>query len=504
VQLQVSEDGRFLIVREASEIELEQLRISLTRKIKNWRFNPRVQQGYWDGSYCYLINNQFIPSGLWREVYDIAKKYKYDIQFDGIRNLFDQSIDRADFEKWSADFFDGYQVEGVDIRPRDYQLDTAFKILKFKKCSAELATSAGKTMIAFMTVAYMLQRNLAKKILFIVPTVDLVIQGTDDFHEFNWQQAVKLKVQQVYAGQKIKPDVNIVFGTYQSLVKKKADYYAEFDAVIVDEMHKVKSHSIKSILEKCVNAQYRFGLTGTMPKPETLERLTSMCYTGPLISEIGAKYLQDQGHIAQCQVKVLQMDYATHETKQAFLELSRNRYERKKVFSLEQNYIINHQERLDFITKVIGKSTKNSLILFYRIDYGEAIYNKLRSSLDNKSVYYVDGGTDNEIRDLYKKKMEAQDDVLLVASFGTFSTGISVKNIHNIFFCESFKSEVIIRQSIGRGLRQHKNKDMLTIVDFVDDFRTDGWDNYIYKHGQERIKIYKDQQFPYSIHRINF
>ena len=116
----------------------------------------------------------------------------------------------------------------------------------------------------------------------------------------------------------------------------------------------------------------------------------------------------------------------------------------------------------------------------------------------------MDGGTDKDIREEYKKKMEAGDEVVIVASYGTFSTGISIKKIHNIFFTESFKSEVIIRQSIGRGLRQHASKDAVLIVDFVDDIRTSEWDNYLYKHGKARQKIYKQEKFDYSIKKVKF
>ena len=122
----------------------------------------------------------------------------------------------------------------------------------------------------------------------------------------------------------------------------------------------------------------------------------------------------------------------------------------------------------------------------------------------NKRVFYVDGGTASEIREEYKKKMEAGDEIVIVASFGTFSTGISIKKIHNIFFTESFKSEVIIRQSIGRGLRQHHSKDKVLIVDFVDDIRTVEWDNYLYKHGKVRQSIYKQEKFEYTVKKVDF
>jgi superfamily II DNA or RNA helicase len=228
-----------------------------------------------------------------------------------------------------------------------------------------------------------------------------------------------------------------------------------------------------------------------------------MSQTGPVISEVKANFLQREGHIAKCKVKVIEMDYAPEASKKAFEELAFNKYDRKDVFQLEQNYIINSFGRLNFICSVIGRVPKNSLVLFHRIEHGKKIYEHLRQNTD-KRVYYVDGGTDKDIREEYKKKMEAGDEVVIVASYGTFSTGISIKKIHNIFFTESFKSEVIIRQSIGRGLRQHESKEAVLIVDFVDDIRTDEWDNYLYKHSKARQKIYKQEKFEYSIKKVKF
>jgi superfamily II DNA or RNA helicase len=222
-----------------------------------------------------------------------------------------------------------------------------------------------------------------------------------------------------------------------------------------------------------------------------------------VISEVKASFLQEQGHIAKCLVKVIEMNYATDKQRQAFQELAQNKYDSKDVFSLEQNFVINNEGRLNFITSVISRIPRNSLVLFHRIEHGKKIYEKLRQE-SNKRVFYVDGGTDKDIREEYKKKMEAGEEVVIVASFGTFSTGISIKKIHNIFFTESFKSEVIIRQSIGRGLRQHSSKDKVLIVDFVDNIRTSEWDNYLYKHGKARQAIYRQEKFDYNIKIVRF
>jgi len=498
MELSLTENKQLLRVDDATSLELEQLNISLTKRIDSWRFNPLVKKGVWDGYITYIKDDKWIPAGLWKEVMDICKEYRFELKINGISELFDRGINQESFQNWVDDFF-----EDSDITPRDYQVEAAYNILKFRKCLSELATSAGKTLISFLTVAYILEKQKAERILFIVPNVSLVIQASEDFADYNYRNQVNIKIQQIYSGQKIRAGRNVVIGTYQSLIKKKAEYFDQFDAVIIDETHKAKSQSIKTILSKCKNADYRYGLSGTIPKSGTLDRLTLMAYTGPLITEVSANFLQTEGYIANCRVKVIEMDYATEGAKNAFKEMAFNKYESKDVFKFEQNYVINSPGRLNFICNIISRVRGNSLVLFHRIEHGQKIYEKLRQESD-KTIYYVDGGTDKDIREEYKKKMEAGDEVVIVASYGTFSTGISIKKIHNIFFTESFKSEVIIRQSIGRGLRQHESKDSVTIIDFVDDISSPDWDNYLIRHAKARQKIYREQKFKYDIKKVKF
>ena len=498
MELSLTENKQLLRIDDATSLELEQLNISLTKRIDSWRFNPLVKKGVWDGYISYVKDDKWIPSGLWKEVMDICKEYRFELKINGISNLFDRNITIESFTEWTNEFF-----KDSEITPRDYQIEAAYNILKFRKCLSELATSAGKTLISFLTVAYMIEKQKAERILFIVPNVSLVIQATEDFSDYNYKNQVNIKIQQIYSGQKIRTGRNVVVGTYQSLIKKKAEYFEQFDAVIVDETHKATSQSIKTILSKCKNAEYRYGLSGTIPKSGTLDRLTLMSYTGPLITEVSANFLQKEGHIAKCRVKVIEMDYAPQKAKDAFREMAFNKYESKDVFKFEQNYIINTTGRLNFICNIISRVRGNSLVLFHRIEHGQKIYEKLRQESD-KTVYYVDGGTDKDIREEYKKKMEVGEEVVIVASYGTFSTGISIKKIHNIFFTESFKSEVIIRQSIGRGLRQHESKDSVTIIDFVDDISSMGWDNYLMRHAKVRQRIYREQKFDYDIKKVKF
>ena len=176
MELSLTENKQLLSIDRATDLELEQLNISLNKRIESWRFNPLVKKGLWDGYVSYIKDDKWIPSGLWREVMGICKEYNFEFKLNGITNIFDTNISQEKFNQWALDFF-----EKSEIKPRDYQLEAAFNILKFKRCLSELATSAGKTLISFLTVAYLLEHQKAKRILFIVPNVSLVVQASEDF-----------------------------------------------------------------------------------------------------------------------------------------------------------------------------------------------------------------------------------------------------------------------------------------------------------------------------------
>jgi hypothetical protein len=168
MELTLTEDNQFLRIDDATELELEQLNISLTRRIDAWRFNPLVKRGVWDGYVSYVKDNKWIPAGLWQEITKVCKQYRYDLKLNGITRLFDKDISAESFEEWANVFFEGHP-DG--IVPRDYQIEAAFNILKFKRSLSELATSAGKTLISFLTVAYILENKKLNKVMFIVTNV---------------------------------------------------------------------------------------------------------------------------------------------------------------------------------------------------------------------------------------------------------------------------------------------------------------------------------------------
>ena len=302
-----------------------------------------------------------------------------------------------------------------------------------------------------------------------------------------------------------------MIGTYQSLVKQDDDFFDGVEAIFVDESHQSHSKSIKEVISKCKDSRYRFGLSGTLTNRNTAEHLTIQQYLGPLTMEISPKFLFDNKYATPVAIKIVKMDWLDENLKQKLYELRSNKnskdtdkLEGSEIFTVERKLVISSDKRLKYIVDFIAKTSKNSLVLFQSVGegYGKRIYEYLREVQADKEVFYIDGDTEPERRDYYKTKLEEGANKVMVASFGTLSTGVSVKNIHNIFLVESYKSEVLIKQSLGRGMRLYEGKERVNIIDFVDDFSYNGSMNYLMKHSLERIEIYKREKFEYKIYDV--
>lgn len=505
VKARVTPDNRFLQITECSDLELDQIRHSFKKRISNWRFHPLVKKRVWDGYISFIDKYQRIPVGLWNELSDTCQKYGFKLQVEGIDRVIDYEFDEADFRKWVDDFFSDHPK----IKPRDYQINACIPILKYRRSISEIATSAGKTLIIFMMFAYMYDRKKAGKFLMIVPNTNLIIQTIEDFEVYN-NGKLRFLTQMLHGGtDKSKQNVDFVIGTFQTLVKREPAYFDDVDVVSVDEAHHTQASSIKKILVNCTNARYAFGVSGTMLQNGSTEALTVQAYLGPLVNNISASFLTSNKYATPIFVKVVQMDYLDYEAREKLEELRSRKaeIEGSKLLELEKRLVIENRSRFLFVCDFIARTTKNSLVLFQNVKdgYGRRIYDYLREKTQDKVVFYVDGTTSPELREEYIARMEEGEDKILVASFGTFSTGISINNIHNVFFVESYKSEKIVRQSIGRGMRLFEGKERVNIIDFVDDFSlVKNNRNYLLKHGEDRQKIYREQGFPYKVYKVKF
>lgn len=504
LRFNVSEDQQWLILIQAEdEIEKRQLEISLTKKIHNWYFHPLVKKKIWDGNICFIEKKGSfwkVPVGLWREVMEIGKEFDIEINIDGLDNLILGDLSLEEFQEWVDEFF-----EDKDIKPRDYQVEAAWKIVKFRYSVSEIATSSGKTLISFMIFAFLKQRDMIRKFLVIVPNTNLVFQGNDDFIDYGIAE-LGVRIQQIGGGSKLRDGCDLIIGTFQSLVKKDEDFFDEIDGVFVDEAHHTNSMSIKKIVAKCMHSKWRFGLTGTLTKRGSADHLTIQQFLGPVVVEISPDFLFKNNHATPVQIKVVRLDWLDPEIKQKLSDLKANsqNLEGNELYNLERKLVIESDKRLKYVVDFIAKTSKNSLVLFQSVkdEYGKQIWNRLREITNDKEVFYVDGDTDESLREEYKSRMSAGDNKILVATYGTFSTGISINNLHNIFLVESYKSEVLIKQSLGRGMRKMEGKEKVNVIDFVDDFSSPRYKNYLMKHSEARIEIYKNEKFKYNIFNV--
>ncbi len=278
------------------------------------------------------------------------------------------------------------------------------------------------------------------------------------------------------------------------------------NGVLVSNCHHTNSTSIKKIMSKCMHTGWRFGLTGTLTKRGSADHLTIQQFLGPVLVEISPDFLFRNNYATPVSIKVVVMDWLSPEYKDKLADLKSNSagLEGNDLYNLERKLVISNKARLNYIIDFINKTSKNSLVLFQSVkdEYGRNIWNGIRETNSTKEAFYVDGDTNEQLREEYKSRMETGENKVLIATYGTFSTGISINNLHNIFLVESYKSEVLIKQSLGRGMRKMEGKEKVNIIDFVDDFSTVGYKNYLMKHSEARIAIYKNENFDYKIFRI--
>lgn len=509
--LRLTKDKKFLQIIDGTKLEYDQMQSSFTKKVDNFHFIKKRFNGGWDGTIKFIDQYNRIPVGLWQEIKNIAKKYNFQIKIIDNDLIPDPNYNEEEINNWIDNFF-----KESKIIPRYYQSEALRRAMKFKFCTEEISVSGGKTLITYMIFRYLWDIKNFKNFLVIVPNVDLVEQTMDKFFDYEEMVGIgepKWEAVGVYSGsktRKFEDKANIIFGTYQSLSKRDLNYFSKFDAVLVDETHHSKNASIKKILVQSYNAQYKIGLTGSMPKEGSTASYTIQAYLGPVVYKITSEKLINEGNATPVKVIIMELDYLDEEVKKELYKLRMVPTEQKdgaKLLNLEKQTARENKKRFKYIVDTISKMSKNTLVLFGDIknSYGKNVYNWLRENTD-KNAYYIDGDTKTEIRELYKKKMEEEDNVVLVASIGTFSEGIDILNLHNIFIIESSKSEIIVRQILGRGMRLMDGKDEITVFDFVDNYLYGNHKyqkiNYLMRHGNERQNIYKEKRFPYKRFKI--
>jgi superfamily II DNA or RNA helicase len=403
---------------------------------------------------------------------------------------------------------------------------------------AEVATSGGKSLLISIVMFYIL-KNMDEnaRFLIIVPSITLVTQFYENILEYNYgfnfldkysnsidfrdgdvseikkdipeYSPCLLRLEEIMSDKPRKysgpNQPNVYIGCYQSLEKFPKEFFQQFHTVACDEAHGAKSTTLTTILKRTFGHAYnRFGVSGTFPSDESLEILTIQSVLGPNVTKIEASTLVESGTITPMTIKAVILNHSTSDVNER-LSYIKKMGAGADAFRLEKEFIQSSDKRIDFIKKLVEKCDSNTLLLFHTIEYGTRIFNKLKEELKDKDIYYIDGNIKNREREFIKKEMDKTDGnvKVLVASFQTLGTGVSINAIFNVIFADSFKSEQIIIQSIGRALRKHSDKKVATIFDIVDVFDPANMNNILYKHYKEREKFYKNRKYPYKEIKMN-
>ena len=491
------------LISDSTNKEIHTLKEYFRRQSSKFFFDPLFQKKLWDG-YDNYYEKGFIPIGLWRELEKFHRNNGHQLSIKGLDKFLNLDFNKDEIVEFIADLLKDTEI----FEPRWYQLEAAYRILKYRYSSLELATSAGKTLITFIVLAYLKQRGLVdkdRKFLIIVPRIGLVNQTLDKFQENYNNGLVPIKYLPMGGNNKFKQklydEADCIISTYQSLGRKNEAFFKPINHIYVDEGHTAQNNTVQKIINTIKIPSYKFGMSGTLEiNPDKSEFFRMQKYLGPLVMVLTAKDLQDENYSPKVNIKIIHLNYDNSDDKiiedyNFFLKNGAEQYAdktefAKELYKIERQIIIEHEKRREFTVKLANSLDKNTLILFNNVKdkLGLKISEDLKK-LENE-VYYIDGSTKSVDREDYQDAMEKNSNVKLVASFGTFSTGMDLKNIYNIIFAESYKSPILIRQSIGRGMRELLGKYFINIIDIVDMFG-----KYAKKHAKERLGIYKKQKF---------
>lgn len=478
----ISKKNEVYLYIEAEPHIYYELADQFTFEVPNAKFSPQYKNKYWDGK-IRLFNTQTgeIYIGLLDRIIQFCEDHEYiyefaDNKFYGLPFEINENISKEGVKD--------YMTTISRHSPRDYQVEGVYDALRHNRKLLISPTASGKSLMIYSVVRYYVERQ--QNILIVVPTTSLVEQMYKDFADYGWD--VGSYCHKIYAGKERETDSQVIITTWQSIYKLPKQYFSRFNVVVGDEAHQFKSKSLISIMTKLCDAKYRFGFTGTLDGSQTHKWVLEGLF-GPSYKIINTDELMKKGHLAKLDIKILLLKHPP------------NRFQ---VFEDEVQYLINHTKRNNFIKNLTLDLKGNTLVLFSRVEtHGQPLYDLINTNkVDDRHVFFIHGGVETEERERVREITEKENNAIIVASYGTFSTGINIRNLHNVVFASPSKSRIRNLQSIGRVLRKGENKVKATLYDIADDISYKSRKNYTLNHLIERIKIYNEENFNYDIVNI--
>jgi len=491
------DESKVLLRSDDSGILME-LSEYFTFYAEGYKFMPAYRNKLWDGKIrLFDSRSQTIPYGLMKRVAEFCHERGYKL-------IYDESMkDNRFFEKDDLkEFIDESIISIKDklIKPRDYQLDAFVHGIQNKRAILISPTGSGKSLIIYMMMRHYLERSheVDKKVLIVVPTTSLVEQMYKDFESYSWQDGsfdVNQDVHRIYSGKdKTGFTASVVITTWQSAIKLPISWFSVYGMIIGDEAHTFKAKSLTAIMNRLVNAGFRIGTTGTIDDAVS-NKMTLEGNFGPVYKVTTTKELIDADTLAQLTIQCLVLKYSDEERKAC----------KGLKYQDEIDHIVSHEKRNRFIVNLTCDQQGNSLVLYNLVEkHGKPLYNSFVEKLKGtgRKVFFVSGAVNADEREKIREVTEQEKNAVIVASVGTFSTGINIVNLHNIMFASPTKSQIRVLQSIGRGLRKTEDGQGTTIYDLADDLSWKKKKNYTLNHAIERVKIYAKEKFKYKIYEV--
>lgn len=502
---------------EADYSILMELWESFSFYVPGYRFMPAYERGTWDGKIRLInISKREFPVGLLNTLIEWCNNNNIEYEVD---NKFNCKLTYSKDEVINFINQNKFYSKGKEIKPRDDQKNSIIRSLLEKRCINICPTSFGKSLCIFIQALWHIKQN--KKIIIIVPSVNLVRQFKNDILDYSTTSEgvnlYNLNIQEIYAGQSKTIDIktNICITTWQSIYNLEKEWINQFDCIILDEAHKGAAKCIKDVFDKAESIEYRTGWTGSL-KSSSIPGLQAEALIGPIKIITDTATLMASGVVADLTVQLVRFNYdeeLINQLKNYFENI--RKLSGKSSYTDEIKFLETNMQRNKTIIQMACLFKNTGLILYTHQSHGKLLYEIATKMYPEKNIYKIDGssvirnGVKYKTYEELKPIIENEIDALLICSFGVFSTGISIKNLHYILFSVPIKSYVRTIQSIGRGLRISNTKTKVMLIDIIDDLcgktkkGNKGKENYAYKHFKERFNMYAEQKFKYNMISIN-
>ena len=467
----------------------QELNDFFTFDVPGAKFMPLYRNRMWDGkARLYSLYKKELYVGLLPYLKEFAETLEYDLDI----NIPDIG-EETDVKKLTEAL--KLHAGGKPIQARDYQQDAVDHCIKQGRTLLLSPTASGKSLIIYSLIRY--HQAKGRKQLIIVPTTSLVEQMYGDFQDYatadkHW--AAPDNCHRIYGGKENSNEYPITISTWQSIYKFPKKWFEQFDVVYGDEAHLFKAKSLTTLMNKLTNTPYRIGTTGTLDGTKT-HRLVLEGVFGQVHKVTTTKKLMDTKQLANLKIICCMINWKDAHRKEV----------KGMTYQEEIDWIVTHPDRNEIIKNLTIAQEGNTLVLFQYVEkHGVVLHEMISKAVKaNRKVFFVYGGTDTEVREEIRAITEKQDDAIIIASYGTFSTGINIRNLHNIVFASPSKSRIRNLQSIGRGLRKGDNKVECRLFDIGDDLSYKSKKNYTMNHLIERIKIYNEEGFNYKLVKLD-